>query len=97
MDAQCTVQPLATLEQPINLSGGLANVTSVVYVRAAGYTDGSPFRPFFERAQQNGWQTFVAPCGHYLMLDLPDYVVRILVQAAEAGAAASITRATAHA
>jgi pimeloyl-ACP methyl ester carboxylesterase len=83
VDAQCTVQPLASFEQPVSLSGQVDRLEHVVYVLATGFREGSPFPQFFERAKAKGWRTATVAAGHDVMLDAPGEVARILFEASE--------------
>jgi pimeloyl-ACP methyl ester carboxylesterase len=85
VNRQCTPQPFATFEQRITLSGAADRITNVTYIRAAGFHEGSPFAPFYKRAKAQGWKTLSLPCGHDVMLDLPeDLTVALLGVAASA-------------
>jgi pimeloyl-ACP methyl ester carboxylesterase len=79
VNRQCTMQPLDTFEQRIRLSGGAGKISNVTFILANGFVEGSPFPPFYEKAKARGWKTLTVPCGHDVMLDLPDELMRILV------------------
>ena len=51
------------------------------HVLATGY-EHSPFPPFHALAKTKGWQTLTIHCGHDVMLDRPDDLVQILLDAA---------------
>ncbi|HXJ18126.1 MAG TPA: alpha/beta fold hydrolase [Candidatus Polarisedimenticolia bacterium] len=78
VDRQCTVQSLATFQQPLRLSGKIDAAKNVTFIRATGY-DASPFVPSYERAKAKGWKTLTMPCGHDVMLDLPQDLTRELL------------------
>jgi pimeloyl-ACP methyl ester carboxylesterase len=82
VDSQCTMQPFATFRQPIRLSGGIEKIGNVVYVLAEGFREGSPFRTFYEKAQTKGYKTLTVQCGHDVMVDEPEELTRILLDAA---------------
>jgi pimeloyl-ACP methyl ester carboxylesterase len=79
VNRQCTMQPLATFEQRIQVSGNARKISNVTYVLATGFREGSPFPPFYEKAKAQGWKTITIPCGHDVMLDMPDELTGILV------------------
>ena len=83
VNQQCTMQPLPTFEQRIELSGGARTIANITYILATGFRDGSPFPPFYEKAQARGWNVVTVPCGHDVMLDLPEDLTRILIAASE--------------
>jgi pimeloyl-ACP methyl ester carboxylesterase len=80
VNRQCTMQPLATFQQPLKLTGAVHQIRNVTYIFANGF-EGSPFPQFYERAKALGWKTQVVACGHDVMLDLPDTLSRALMQA----------------
>lgn len=75
---QCMMQPLETFRQPLRLTGALNQIKNVTFILATGWQD-SPFRPFFEKARQNGWKTRTMECGHDIMLDMPEELTRVLL------------------
>jgi pimeloyl-ACP methyl ester carboxylesterase len=78
VNRQCTPQPLATFQQRIHLTGELARIQNVTFIVAAGWTP-SPFQFFYDQAKAKGWRTASMPCGHDVMLDLPEELTRELV------------------
>lgn len=84
VNRQCTMQPLETFQQPISLSGGLRKIKNVTFILATGFVEGSPFPPFYEKAKAKGWKTITVPCGHDVMLDLPEELTRVLLGVYEA-------------
>ncbi len=85
VDRQCTMQPLAAFQEPLQLSGKMDAVEDITFVLATGY-EGSPFMPFYERAKTKGWKTLSVACGHDVMLDMPQKLTTILLNAAPRGA-----------
>jgi pimeloyl-ACP methyl ester carboxylesterase len=81
VNRQCTMQPLATFQQPLRLSGRADAVKNVTFILATGFED-SPFPQFYEKAKTKGWKTLTVPCGHDVMLDLPDELTQALIEAA---------------
>jgi pimeloyl-ACP methyl ester carboxylesterase len=45
VDRQCTMQPLATFQQPIHLTGAINRIKNVIYILATGFAP-TPFPPF---------------------------------------------------
>ena len=70
VNRQCTMQPLATFQQALGLSGRVDLVTDVTFILATGWED-SPFPAFYDRAKAKGWKALTMPCGHDVMLDRP--------------------------
>ena len=86
VDRQCTMQPLATFQQPLTLSTGLAP-HDTTFILATGFAD-SPFPQFYEQARTKGWTTMTVACGHDVMLDQPQELTHILTSIAGARPAA---------
>ena len=80
VDRQCTVQPIGTMEQPLHLTGDIRRIEDVRYILATDWP-GSPFPPFYENARAKGWDTRTLPCGHDVMLDLPEELTSMLLEA----------------
>ena len=85
VNRQCTLHPLKSFQQRIRLTGGIDTIERVTYVRAAGFEDGSPFPPFYEKAKARGWKTVTMACGHDVMLDEPEKLTSVLLDAAAVG------------
>lgn len=81
VDRQCTPHPLATFQQRLCLTDGLQKIKNITFILATGYTEGSPFPPFYEKAKVKGWKTRTVPCGHDVMLDLPEELTTMLAEA----------------
>ena len=81
VDRLCTVHPFAAIEQPLRLTGGIESIENITYILATGWNGASPFPPFYERAKAKGWKTSTVPCGHDVMLDLPDELTEALIEA----------------
>jgi pimeloyl-ACP methyl ester carboxylesterase len=81
VNQQCTVQPLATFQQPLRLSGEIDRIKNVTFILASGWAP-SPFAFFYEQAKARGWRTVSVECGHDVMLDRPDELTQELLAAA---------------
>jgi len=82
VDRQCTPHPLACFEQRLKLTGGIDRVENITYILATGYAEGSPFPQFHARAKARGWKTATVDAGHDVMLDRPQELVEMLLEAA---------------
>jgi pimeloyl-ACP methyl ester carboxylesterase len=77
-----TAQPIGVAFTPIRLTGARDRVPKKTYVRATGYDN-----PNFERAYAKvkgdpSWRTFEMPCGHEVMIDMPERTAEILLEVA---------------
>jgi pimeloyl-ACP methyl ester carboxylesterase len=77
---QCTMHPMASLQQPVKLSAGIERISNVTYVFAAGWQD-TPFKNSLERAKNKGWRIVTVSCGHEVMLDAPAELANLLAGA----------------
>ena len=82
VNRQCTMQPIATFQQPLTLKGRGDAVKDVTYILATGF-DGSPFPASYDRAKARGWKTFTMACGHDVMLDRPEELTSALLSIVE--------------
>ena len=78
VDRMTTPQPLAIALQPIKLTGARERIAKKSYIRAIGMPN-----PGFDKAQaalkgKPGWTNYDVPCGHNVMVDMPDKLVEIL-------------------
>ena len=82
VDALCTPHPIATMLQPIRLTGARERIARKAYVRARPYQNPG-FDVAFERLQQDpGWRVMDVPCGHDVMVDMPERLTEILLEVA---------------
>jgi pimeloyl-ACP methyl ester carboxylesterase len=77
-----TAQPIGVAFTPIRLTGARDRVPKKTYVRATGYDN-----PNFERAYAKvkadpSWRTFEMPCGHEVMIDMPERTAEVLLAVA---------------
>jgi hypothetical protein len=78
----CTPQPLATFLEKAALTGARERIAKKAYVRAKGYDS-----PSFDAALAKvraipSWSMFELPCGHDIMIDMPERLAEILLASA---------------
>ncbi len=77
-----TPQPVGTFTEPVKLTGALERIPSKTYVLATGY-DGGSLKAFAARAKSDpSWTYAELPCGHDVMLAMPDETAALLESAA---------------
>lgn len=82
VDALCGPQPIATFTDKIALSGARERIAKKIYVRAKGY-DNPAFDQALARVKADpSWRTYEVISGHDVMVDQPDRLVEILLEAA---------------
>jgi hypothetical protein len=72
---------MATMLAPIALTGARERIARKAYVRASSYPNPG-FDAALAKAQQDGWRTYGVPCGHDVMVDLPERLAEILLETA---------------
>jgi len=81
VDAQCTPHPLKCFTQPVAVTGARERIGKKAYIRAASYSN-----PAFDRglaaALAKGWRIYEVPCGHDVMIDMPERLAEILQEVA---------------
>jgi pimeloyl-ACP methyl ester carboxylesterase len=82
VNRRCVPQALATFEMPVLLSGKIENVKRRLYILADGW-DPSPFRYFAKKyTGAPGWDVVKLPCGHDVMVDLPNELAAAIAKIA---------------
>lgn len=81
VDRMCTPHPVACVTERLLLTGAYRGVRRKVYVRAGDYPHPA-FQATYERLKSDlGWVVHLLPCGHDVMVDRPDALAEILLQA----------------
>ena len=71
--------PLATLTQPVQLTGGIGRVKQKMYILA---TEPARFTRFYDKLKNDpGWTVHTLPCTHFIQLEMPDELTAILLKA----------------
>ena len=78
VDAKRTPQPLGVTFSTIKLTGARDRVPVRAYIRGSGH--GNAMFDTFLRKYENDpkWRTWDLPCGHHIMLDMPEKLTEIL-------------------
>jgi pimeloyl-ACP methyl ester carboxylesterase len=82
VDAQCVPQPIGTFTEAMKVTGARERIGKKAYIRAAGYAN-----PGFDKAlarlqTDKSWRTYGVPCGHDVMVDMPERLTEILLEVA---------------
>ncbi len=82
VDAMCVPQPIGTMTEALKLSGATDKIGKKAYIRAGRYPN-----PGFDQAlarvkADRSWRTYDVPCGHDVMVDMPERLAEILVEVA---------------
>jgi pimeloyl-ACP methyl ester carboxylesterase len=82
VDALCVPQPVGCFTEKLKLTGARERIGKKAYIRAAAYPN-----PGFDKAHARvkgdpSWRTYEAPCGHDVMVDMPERLAEILLEVA---------------
>ena len=82
VDSLTGPQPVGTFTDKIALTGARDRIAKRTYIRAANYANPG-FDKALARVKGNpGWRTYEAPCGHDVMVDMPERLAEILEEVA---------------
>jgi pimeloyl-ACP methyl ester carboxylesterase len=82
VDAMCTPHPVGTLTDKITVTGAHDSIAKKAYIRAVGYPS-VPFDGYQERLRaDSAWRVYELPCGHDVMIDMPEGLTEILIEVA---------------
>jgi pimeloyl-ACP methyl ester carboxylesterase len=82
VDRLCGPQPIGTMTEKITLAGARERIAKKAYIRAGAYPN-----PGFDKAlarvkSDRSWRTYDVPCGHDVMVDMPERLAEILLEVA---------------
>jgi pimeloyl-ACP methyl ester carboxylesterase len=82
VDSLCVPQPIGTMMEKLKLTGARDRIAKKSYIRAGSYPN-----PGFDKAltrvkADSAWRTYAVPCGHDVMVDMPERLAEILVEVA---------------
>jgi pimeloyl-ACP methyl ester carboxylesterase len=82
VDSRMTEQPVGPGLQPIKLTGARDRIAKKTYV-LAGLYQSPQFTKYHAACRKDpSWRTLEMPCGHDVMVDMPELLAEILIDAA---------------
>jgi pimeloyl-ACP methyl ester carboxylesterase len=76
---KCAPHPVATLTQPLQLTGGIGRVRRKTYILGS---EPARFTRFYDKAKNDpGWTVHTLPCTTFMQLEMPDELTAILLNA----------------
>ena len=82
VDSLMGLQPLGCFTEKIKLTGARDRIAKKTYIRAKNY-DNPGFSKALARVKDDpAWRTYEVPCGHDVMVDMPERLAEILQEAA---------------
>jgi pimeloyl-ACP methyl ester carboxylesterase len=82
VDAMCVPQPVGCFTEQMKITGAVNRIGKKSYIRAGAYPN-----PGFDKAlarvkTDKSWRTYDVPCGHDVMVDMPERLAEILLEVA---------------
>ena len=82
VDAMCVPQPIGTMTEKMTLTGARERIGKKAYIRASAYPNPG-FDTAYARVKADAsWRTYEVPCGHDVMVDMPERLAEILMEVA---------------
>ena len=82
VDAMCVPQPVGCFTEAMKITGARERIAKKTYIRAGAYPN-----PGFDAAlarvrTDKSWRIYSVPCGHDVMVDMPERLTEILLEVA---------------
>jgi pimeloyl-ACP methyl ester carboxylesterase len=82
VDSKLTQRPTFVSLQPIVLTGAREKVAKKSYIRATSYPNPRFDEHYAKLKADPAWRAYGVPCGHDIMVDMPDRLTEILLEVA---------------
>jgi pimeloyl-ACP methyl ester carboxylesterase len=82
IDRLCVGQPIGTFTDKVALGGARDRIPRKAYIRAKSYANPGFDRAYGALKSDSSWRTYEVPCGHDVMVDMPDRLSEILLEVA---------------
>jgi pimeloyl-ACP methyl ester carboxylesterase len=82
VDCMTTPQPVAVAMQPIKLSGARERIAKKTYIRAQRYPQPAFDQAYAKCQADPSWRTLATQAGHDVMIDAPEWLAQVLIEAA---------------
>jgi pimeloyl-ACP methyl ester carboxylesterase len=82
VDAMCVPQPICTMTETMKLTGAREKNAKKSYIRAVAYPNPGFDTAYARVKADKSWRTYEVPCGHDVMVDMPERLAEILVEVA---------------
>jgi pimeloyl-ACP methyl ester carboxylesterase len=81
VDAKCTPHPMAAIVEKVTAADAREKIARKTYIRS-GFDSPVFDQTLAKMKMTPGWKTYEVPCGHDVMVDMPDRLVEILLEVA---------------
>jgi pimeloyl-ACP methyl ester carboxylesterase len=82
LNAKATAQPIGVSLYPIRLTGARNKVAKKTYIRARGYANPTFDAHYTALKADPSWRLHEVPCGHSVMVEMPERLTEILLESA---------------
>jgi len=82
VDAMCVPHPIASMTEKVALTGARETIGKKAYIRAAAYPNPGFDLAYARVKADKSWRTYEVPCGHDVMVDMPEQLAEILLEVA---------------
>ena len=79
VDSKCTPHPIRSFMDKAVVTGARERIPTKVYIRATGYPSARYDATLARYRANPSWRTYEVPCGHDVMIDMPDRLVEMLI------------------
>jgi pimeloyl-ACP methyl ester carboxylesterase len=83
VDRLCVGQPIGTFTDKIALTGARDRIARKSYIRAKSYANPGFDRAYDALKSDPSWRSYEVLCGHDVMVDAPDRLTEVLLEAAQ--------------
>jgi len=82
VDSLTGPQPIETMTEPVKITGARERIGKKSYIRAGAYPNPGFDKAFARVKADKAWRTYEVPCGHDVMVDMPERLAEILLEVA---------------
>ena len=82
VDAMCVPQPIGTMTEQVTITGARDRIAKKSYIRAGAYPNPGFDTAYARVKADKSWRTYEVPCGHDVMVDMPERLAEILEEVA---------------
>lgn len=82
VDALCVPQPVGCFTEAMKITGARDRIGKKSYIRAGAYPNPGFDKALARAKADKSWRVYEVPCGHDVMVDMPDRLAEILVEVA---------------
>jgi len=80
VDSLTGPQPIETMTEPMKITGARERIAKKSYIRAGAYPNPGFDKAFARVKADKTWRTYEVPCGHDVMVDMPERLAEILLE-----------------